>query len=31
MDPYCFLLSVMEGAEELVGYCLSGDEITAGV
>ena len=30
MDSYCFLLEVMEGASQLVGFCLSGDDFTAG-
>ena len=30
MDQYCFLLEVMEGATDLVGFCLAGDDFTAG-
>ena len=30
MDPYCFLLNAMEAATGLVGFCLSGEELTTG-
>ena len=30
MDPYCFLLNAVEAATGLVGFCLSGEELTTG-
>ena len=31
MDPYCFLLEVMESSSQLIGFCLAGDDFTAGM